>query len=397
MNARTLIRVCAFGALLVGCASAEPGAGPGLPASTASLWAKLTRTTLAIPQVDYEPAIFNKPDDPYPHIDFERVDRKKVVQKPHDAVVLENDLVRITVLPAMGRIYSFVFKATGHENLWHNDIVNVLPQVGNPLGWWIWMGGIEHTLPVEEHGTTFALPWSWSATEDSPSRKAVRMQVKEPVTLLEEIIEVALVPGHSHDAAEGMVRVFDKDKTRGVDIWTYGFAPKEIPMGSGGPSRGYVEMWGGTTKTYGPERSILAAGASIMWTEWMFPFQGTRGLTYADRDRAVSFTFDSRACTARIGLCPSGAHQEELELLVAPTAAGAGGASRSLHRWSVDVRPDWPFQAEVRLTDLLEAEYSRLRLRLSAVGSDSKLIEPEPICHKNSAEPERSRRIWRKL
>lgn len=100
MNARTLIRGCTFGALLVGCASAEPGAGPGLPASAASLWAKLTRTTLVIPQVDYEPAIFNKPDDPYPHIDFERVDRKKVVQKPHDAVVLENGLVRITVLPA---------------------------------------------------------------------------------------------------------------------------------------------------------------------------------------------------------------------------------------------------------------------------------------------------------
>jgi hypothetical protein len=110
----------------------------------------------------------------------------------------------------------------------------------------------------------------------------------------------------------------------------------------------------------------------------MFPFQGTGGLTYADRDRAVSFTFDSRAGTARIGLCPSGAQHLELELLVAPAAADAGGASRSLHRWPVDVRPDRPFQAEVRLTDVPEAEHSRLRLRLSAVGSGSKLIEPEP-------------------
>lgn len=59
--------------------------------------------TLTIPQVDYEPAIYYRDGDPYPHLDLRRVDRQRIVQKDHAAVVLENRYVRLTLLPDVSR------------------------------------------------------------------------------------------------------------------------------------------------------------------------------------------------------------------------------------------------------------------------------------------------------
>ncbi|MCP5117702.1 MAG: DUF5107 domain-containing protein, partial [bacterium] len=97
---------------------------------------------------------------------------------------------------------------------------------------------------------------------------------------------------YSHDAEEGVVRVFDPLSNPGVDTWTYGFHPKNIPMGSGAPNKGYVEMWGGTVKTFPHERRPLGPGESLAWTEWMYPFQQTGGLTFANEVAAVRLTLD---------------------------------------------------------------------------------------------------------
>ena len=99
----------------------------------------LDTTTLTIPQVDYEPAIYYRDGDPYPHLNFERVDRRRTVRKDHTAVVMENRYVKLTLLPEMGRVYSFVYKPTGHETLWQNDLVTV-GGAANDTGWWLWIG-----------------------------------------------------------------------------------------------------------------------------------------------------------------------------------------------------------------------------------------------------------------
>ena len=110
----------------------------------------LTETTLRIPQVDYEPAIYYSEGDPYPHVDFSKVNRDTVVQKEHQAVILENEYIRLSLLPDMGRVYSLIYKPTGHEEFWHNDVVNVGGGV-NDTGWWMWIGGVEYDLPGDEH------------------------------------------------------------------------------------------------------------------------------------------------------------------------------------------------------------------------------------------------------
>jgi hypothetical protein len=434
-----------------------------------------TITTLIIPQVDYEPAIYYKTGDPYPHLDFAKVDPRRVIQRSRPAVVLQNEFVRITLLPTMGRVYSIVYKPTGHEELWHNDIATALDQGGNPLGFWLWIGGVEHTMPFSEHGSTFALPWTWKLIEDSSDRKTVRMQITEPRTLLEETLDISLYPdnaayqttvvirnptsstvdfvhwinpqwtpgGHneltdhtefilptdhitiskewqqnmrpatqswpdnrlrfisgwanrgdlnagalragyysaySHDEEEGIVRVFDKDKTPGVDVWTYGYHTKDIPMGSGAPNKGYVEMWGGTSKVYGDELTPLAAGATFTWSEWMFPYRQTKGLTFADRDIALNFTVDAQGNFASVGLCPSGLWQGRIELFVASSdseeESSNNPANRVIKRWSIASSPKLPFYEKISLSKLAPADRRRLQLRIVRTGELSLVVQP---------------------
>ena len=360
---------------------------------------QLMETELTIPQVDYEPAIYHKPGDPLPYIDLQRVGWDRRVDKVHRAVILETEYLQVTVLPEMGRVYSMVYRPTGHETLWRNDVVR--PGGGNnATGWWLWIGGIEYTLPGDEHGTTWALPWQYEVLENSLKRQALRMSVREPTTGLVENIDLSVYPGsasleaeiaihnptadtvrlahwvnpmwapggrneltdntefiipaervlieqrwqknlgpspqawhdsplrhlrnwgamgdlmadgltagfysaYSHDAEEGVVRVFDPLTNPGVDVWTYGFHPEGIPMGSGAPNKGYAEMWGGTVKTFPHEQSPLAPGATLRWRESIFPYQKTRGLVLATETVAANGWLSPSGRELWVALCPS--------------------------------------------------------------------------------------------
>lgn len=419
------------------------GVAATVQAAAAAAPFSLTETVLTIPQVDYEPAVHYREGDPYPHLDRARVNRDTVVHRRHPAVILENEHIRLSVLPAMGRVYSMVYKPTGHEELWRNDIVNV-GGGRNDTGWWIWIGGVEYDLPGDEHGTTWAETWEWRTVEDSPSRKAVRMRVRERGTGLLQTVEVSIYPGkayyearvevfnptdrtveyaqwtnpqwtpgghneltdntefiiptdhilieehwrrqlgpspqdwagnplrfvrgrgmggmiadglkagfysaYSHDEEEGMVRVFDPAKTPGAKVWTYGYHPDSIPMGSGAPSKGYVEMWGGTAKVYAVDTHPLGPGESVHWWDWMYPYQRTGGLTYADRDLAVNFKVDSDAAEAVVGICPSGRWRGEAGVWLARSADDqATERTQPLRRWDLRLSPREPFCERMQL------------------------------------------------
>lgn len=410
----------------------------------------LRETELTIRQVDYEGAIFFKPPDPYPHLDFSKVRTDVIVAKKHRAIIMENRFIRLTLLPDMGRVYSLVNRTTNHEVFWQNDVVTV-GSASNPAGWWIWIGGMEFTLPGDEHGTTWAERWRHRIVENSATKKTVRLDVTERATGLREELDFSLVPdgssvetavrivnptavtvpyahwvspqwapggrneltdnteliiptrrilipegyrnnlgespqewwtsrlrfikgwtsgwgdlmaekldagfyaAYSHDEEEGVVRVFDPEINPGVDVWTYGYHPRgaaAIPMGSGATSNGYVEMWGGTSRIFPDERRPLMPGTAIGWTEWMYPFQGTGGLTHATRDVAFHLVRDEKKGKVTLALTSS---------LILPNARCRLSSSGSVlmekrcdlapdHtlRWTVDdPRPAQPLKVEV--------------------------------------------------
>lgn len=90
------------------------------------------------------------------------------------AVVLENEYLRITLLPDLGgRVYSVVFKPTGSEALYQNPVIKPSPWGSPEQGGWLAAGGIEWDLPVEEHGYAWGDPWGYITNRSDPATASV--------------------------------------------------------------------------------------------------------------------------------------------------------------------------------------------------------------------------------
>ncbi len=124
--------------------------------------------------------------------------------------------------------------------------------------------------------------------------------------LLAGTLKEGFYSAYSHDTEEGIVRIFPANVNPGVNIWAWGENPPPDlrRLFSGSESTlGYVEMWGGITPGF-DDYFELGPGESLGWTEWMYPYQQTRGLHFANKDLALTFFVEEEDYTFR--LCPSG-------------------------------------------------------------------------------------------
>jgi hypothetical protein len=114
----------------------------------------------------------------------------------YQAVVLENNYLRLTFLPQLGgRLYSAVIKATGQEIFYHNPVVKpsrygvLQPYEAN---WWLATGGMEWAYPTQEHGYRFGVPWQYQVdqsairatitlSDTAPGRVGAEVSVTLPV------------------------------------------------------------------------------------------------------------------------------------------------------------------------------------------------------------------------
>jgi hypothetical protein len=163
---------------------------------------KLTQTKIYAACADFDEAL-TRDELGYPRVDFKKFDRDnsgKVI-KTFEAIVLENKYISLTLIPEKGKPYSFIYKVTGHEQFFIPAVAQPLSSP-NKLGWWFALGGVEYTLPDNEHGDTWAAKWRWEIVEDSQHKKAVRMKVKELRYGLEETIDISIYPDKSYYEAE---------------------------------------------------------------------------------------------------------------------------------------------------------------------------------------------------
>jgi len=176
MAGRTLKRWRCIGAIallmLVGMVVATSSASHALPAaSNAPAFAADSGTTtfqvtsIAIPTYSYTPYLQIRSSGAYTYhwLDWDHYDPSPIVDQTYTLLILENDYLRVTLLPELGgRVYQMIWKPTGHNELYQNPVVK--PTHWGPLeqGWWLAAGGIEWELPVEEHGYECGDPWQWS-------------------------------------------------------------------------------------------------------------------------------------------------------------------------------------------------------------------------------------------
>ncbi len=134
----------------------------------------ITTDTILILTYSYATALFTATNTtyniPYPWLhwgEYDKTGRTKT-DKPYTRLTLENDYLRISLLPELGgRVYEMVFKPTGNDELYKNPVVKPTNWGPPEQGWWLAAGGIEWGLPVEEHGYESAIPWSYSIAQSS--------------------------------------------------------------------------------------------------------------------------------------------------------------------------------------------------------------------------------------
>ncbi len=148
----------------------------------------LTQSQVVLRHLDYRFAVTaNELGVPTMDWDVYRARPERTIETRVVALILENQWLRATLIPSMGRLHSFIDKGSGREQLWINPIAVPLG-AHNETGFWMTWGGIEHVMPRGEHGTSHALEWNWSVIKSDEDWRGVEMSSTEPLTGLRHTI-----------------------------------------------------------------------------------------------------------------------------------------------------------------------------------------------------------------
>ena len=143
------------------------------PVSTPTLPPVTVReTTISIPTYPYAAFLRDAVDTEHGNFPLKVLDRAayeasnpQPAPKEYRLIVLENEFLRLTLLPELGgRVYECIFKPTGHNQFYRNPVIKPTrwgPPTLEGANWWLAAGGLEWGLPVEEHGYEWGIPWSY--------------------------------------------------------------------------------------------------------------------------------------------------------------------------------------------------------------------------------------------
>jgi len=111
-------------------------------------------------------------------------DKNTIVDRTFKAHVLENRYLKVTLVPEFGgRILSIIYKPTGREQLYRNEVgVPFGMKAGNFYYDWLMVyGGIFPTFPDPEHGRAWSKPWAFKVVKESAGEVTVSMSFKDDV------------------------------------------------------------------------------------------------------------------------------------------------------------------------------------------------------------------------
>ena len=129
---------------------------------------------------------------PYPMLDVLTDER---VDKAYTEVFLENEFVRVSVIPELGgRLFSALDKTNNYDFIYHNHVIK--PALIGMLGAWI-SGGIEWNI-FHHHRNTTVMPVDYTLEENPDGSKTVWVGETERRHRMRWIVGVTLHPGKSY-------------------------------------------------------------------------------------------------------------------------------------------------------------------------------------------------------
>ena len=129
---------------------------------------------------------------PYPAYDNLTTEKK---DKTYNMVFLENEYVKIGILPELGgKVFEAVDKTNGYDFIYHQHVIK--PALISLLGAWI-SGGIEWDIPHHHRATSF-LPVQYKIEENADGSKTVWVGELELRDRMGWAVGLTLHPGKSY-------------------------------------------------------------------------------------------------------------------------------------------------------------------------------------------------------
>jgi tetratricopeptide (TPR) repeat protein len=200
------------------------------PRTAARVWeAPLSLPTYELGPPDPNPPLFDRartrgrPSYPYPLLDSLT---NKRVDKTYRAVFLENEYLRVTVLPELGgKLYAIYDKTAGRDTLYTNHVVKYA-MVGIRGAWT--SGGIEWNFP-DGHTLTTVSPVDYVMRMEEDGSAAVIVGDTERVQRMQWAVAIRLRPGRK--VVETEVTLNNRRETPGrYWFWATAAAPATDDM-----------------------------------------------------------------------------------------------------------------------------------------------------------------------
>lgn len=151
---------------------------------------------------------------PYPQKVVMEVDRSHKENKEYTVVRLENDYVKIEILPEIGgRIYSALDKTTGYDFFYKQHVIK--PALIGVLGSWI-SGGVEFNWPFHHRASGF-MPCDFWAEELSDGSAVCWLSEHDPIDRMKGMVGIVLHP----DATffETRMKLYNRTATPHSFLW----------------------------------------------------------------------------------------------------------------------------------------------------------------------------------
>jgi len=151
---------------------------------------------------------------------FEHIDHRKAPKTWH-AVHLENEYVRLMILPELGgRIQIGLDRTTGYDFFYRNNVIK--PALVGLTGPWI-SGGVEFNWP-QHHRPATVLPTDWAIEDEADGAVTVWCSDHDPLRRMKGMHGVRLRPGSS--LIELRVRAYNRTEDVQTFLWWSNVAAK---------------------------------------------------------------------------------------------------------------------------------------------------------------------------
>ena len=132
--------------------------------------------------------------NPYPCRVVVKVDRSKKTNQEYTRITLENEYLKIEILPELGgRIYAAKDKRTGYDFFYKQHVIK--PALIGCLGSWV-SGGLEFNWPFHHRPSTF-MPVDYSTEYSEDGTATVWLSEHDPMERTKGMVGISLKPGET--------------------------------------------------------------------------------------------------------------------------------------------------------------------------------------------------------